>query len=297
MAIRVGISGWRYEPWRGVFYPDDLRQRDELAFASKLFNSIELNGSFYSLQRPEYYTRWRDETPDGFVFAVKGPRYITHLKRLRDIEGPMANFFASGVLALEAKLGPILWQFPPNFRYDTHTFDTFFEMLPTTREDAIEIALRHTGVVEGRAYLASKTTGALRHAIEIRHESFRNDEFLQSLRDRNFALVVADTAGKWPLMEEQTADFSYVRLHGDEVLYTSGYGDKALEMWAKKIRAWTSHDRDAYVYFDNDIKAHAPFDAMELAKKLGVKWSLTPMPMKRAKVKRRPAPRRKRFIF
>ncbi len=297
MAIRVGISGWRYEPWRGVFYPDDLRQRDELAFASKLFNSIELNGSFYSLQRPEYYTRWRDETPDGFVFAVKGPRYITHLKRLRDIEGPMANFFASGVLALEAKLGPILWQFPPNFRYDKPTFDDFLHRLPTTRKLAVANAQHHTGVVDGRTYLDSKTTGVLRHAVEIRHESFRNDEFLQSLREHNIALVVADTAGKWPLMEEQTADFSYIRLHGDEVLYTSGYGDKALEMWAEKIRAWTRDNRDAYVYFDNDIKAHAPFDAMELAKKLGVKWALTPMPMKRAKVKRTTAPRRKRFIF
>ncbi len=297
MAIRVGISGWRYEPWRGVFYPDDLRQRDELAFASKLFNSIELNGSFYSLQRPEYYARWRDETPDGFVFAVKGPRYITHLKRLRDIEGPMANFFASGVLALEAKLGPILWQFPPNFRYDKPTFDDFLHRLPTTRKLAVANAQHHTGVVDGRTYLDSKTTGVLRHAVEIRHESFRNDEFLQSLREHNIALVVADTAGKWPLMEEQTADFSYIRLHGDEVLYTSGYGDKALEMWAEKIRAWTRDNRDAYVYFDNDIKAHAPFDAMELAKKLGVKWALTPMPMKRAKVKRTTAPRRKRFIF
>ena len=297
MAIRVGISGWRYEPWRGVFYPDDLRQRDELAFASKLFNSIELNGSFYSLQRPEYYTRWRDETPDGFVFAVKGPRYITHLKRLRDIEGPMANFFASGVLALETKLGPILWQFPPNFRYDTHAFDDFLRRLPTTRRLAVANAQHHTGVVDGRTYLDSKTTGVLRHAVEIRHESFRSDEFLQSLREHNIALVVADTAGKWPLMEDQTADFSYVRLHGDEVLYTSGYGDKALEMWAEKIRGWTRDDRDAYVYFDNDIKAHAPFDALELAKKLGVKWALTPMPMKRAKVKRTSTPRRKRFIF
>ena len=297
MAIRVGISGWRYEPWRGVFYPDDLRQRDELAFASKLFNSIELNGSFYSLQRPEYYTRWRDETPDGFVFAVKGPRYITHLKRLRDIEGPLANFFASGVLALEAKLGPILWQFPPNFRYDKDTFDDFLHRLPTTRRLAVANAQHHTGVVEGRTYLDSKTTGVLRLAVEIRHESFRSDEFLQSLRDHNVALVVADTAGKWPLMEEQTADFSYVRLHGDEVLYTSGYGDKALEMWAKKIRSWTHADRDAYIYFDNDIKAHAPFDAMELAKKLGVKWALTPLPMKRAKVKRTKVPRKKRFIF
>jgi uncharacterized protein YecE (DUF72 family) len=154
-------------------------------------------------------------------------------------------------------------------------------------------------VVEGRAYLESKTAGPLRHAIEVRHESFRSDEFLSSLRERNIALVVADTAGKWPLMEEQTADFSYVRLHGDEVLYTSGYGNKALEKWAEKVRSWTSGGRDAYVYFDNDIKAHAPFDAMELAKKLGVRWALTRLPTKRAQVKVKSAttPRKKRFIF
>lgn len=299
MSIRVGISGWRYQPWRGVFYPDELRQRDELAFASKLFNSIELNGSFYSLQRPEYYTRWRDETPNGFVFAVKGPRYITHLKRLRDIDGPIANFFASGVLALEAKLGPILWQFPPNFRYARERFAEFFDQLPLTRSRGAAMAQDHTDVVEGRTYLESKTAGPIRHAIEVRHESFRSDEFLSSLRDRNIALVVADTAGKWPLIEEQTADFSYVRLHGDEELYTSGYGDKALEKWAEKIRGWTGDGRDAYVYFDNDIKAHAPFDALELAKKLGVKWALATLAMKRAKVrvKRATTPRKKRFIF
>ena len=192
-----------------------------------------------------------------------------------------------------------MWQFPPNFRYDAAKFEDFFGQLPMTRADAVETAQRHNSVVEGRSYLESQTAGDLRHAIEVRHESFRDHEFFESLRAHNVALVVADAAGKWPLMEVQTADFSYVRLHGDEVLYTSGYGEKALEMWAEKLRGWTRGGRDAYVYFDNDIKAHAPFDAMELAKKLGVKWSLAPMPMKRAKakVKRAEPRRRKRFIF
>lgn len=287
-VIRIGISGWRYPPWRGVFYPKGLRQRDELAHGASLFPSIEINGSFYSLQRPTSYGAWREATPDGFQFAVKAPRYITHIKRLRDIETALANFFASGVLRLGPKLGPILWQFPPSFRYERGRMEKFLADLPRTTADARELARGHDHHIHGRAWLRIDRSRRLRHAIEIRHASFECDEFVRQLRRHRVALVVADTAGKWPFMEDVTADFLYVRLHGDAELYTSGYTPDALARWARKIEAWrrgTQADdvktrlaapkprragRDVFVYFDNDVKVHAPYDAMNLAHRLGL---------------------------
>jgi len=254
-TIRIGISGWRYEPWRGAFYPADLPQRDELAYASRKLATIEINGSFYSLQRPEYYARWRDETPPGFVFSVKGSRYLTHMKRLRDIEAPLENFFASGMASLSDKLGPFLWQFPPNFAFDRERLAAFFELLP---RDTATLGVR-------------RANRKLRHAIEIRHRSFETPAFVDLLREHDIAYVVADTAGKWPAAEDVTSDFVYVRLHGDRKLYESGYTIAALERWAARIRAWSTA-RDVFVYFDNDIKVKAPRDAMRLADMLGVAW-------------------------
>jgi uncharacterized protein YecE (DUF72 family) len=287
--IRIGISGWRYPPWRGVFYPKDLVQRDELHYASRCFPSIELNGSFYSLQRPENYARWYEDTPRGFVFAVKGPRFITHVKRLREIEAPLANFFASGVFELREKFGPLLWQFPGNFKYDHDRFARFFERLPRDTEAALKLARRRDFRMKGRARLAIDRKRRLRHAIEIRHPSFLDEDFVALLREHGIALVVADTAGKWPYVEDLTADFVYMRLHGDEQLYVSGYTDAALDRWAARIRAWSAGSqvrdaeliskkppkrrasRDVYCYFDNDAKVKAPFDAMKLAEKLGLR--------------------------
>ncbi|MBA2744404.1 MAG: DUF72 domain-containing protein, partial [Chthoniobacterales bacterium] len=141
--LRIGISGWTYPPWRGVFYPKGLAQHRELEFASRAHNSIEINGSFYSLQRPSSYQRWYEQTPQGFVFSVKGPRFITHMKKLRDVQTPLANFFASGVLALREKLGPVLWQFPPNFGWNEQRFRDFFELLPKTTTEAAQLARLH----------------------------------------------------------------------------------------------------------------------------------------------------------
>ena len=286
--IRIGISGWRYPPWRGVFYPKGLVQRDELAYASRHFPSIELNGSFYSLQRPESYARWRDATPRGFVFAVKAPRFITHVRRLRDIYAPLANFFASGVFELRDKLGPVLWQFPANFKYDHDLFARFFERLPRDTEAALKLARRRDFRMKGRARLAIDRKRRLRHAIEIRNPGFLQPSFIALLRAHDIALVVADTAGKWPYVEEVTASFLYLRLHGDKQLYTSGYTHQALDRWAARIRAWSEgsqprdaarvrdapapprrKSRDVYCYFDNDAKVHAPFDAAKLIEKLG----------------------------
>jgi uncharacterized protein YecE (DUF72 family) len=282
--VRIGISGWRYAPWRGVFYPKGLRQADELGFAARHFDSIELNGSFYSLQSPELYSSWHRATPSGFVFSIKGSRFITHMKRLRDFERPLANFFASGPLCLEEKLGPFLWQFPQQLAFDGR-FEPFFAALPRDTQAARELAARHDRRVRRPAF-GSPTDRPLRHAVEVRHESFRTPEFVALLRRHGLALVVADTAGRWPYFEDVTADFVYVRLHGDEKLYVSGYSPAALTHWAQKIDAFRRGSpgnepalvspvrakrgpRDVFVYFDNDVKVHAPFDAASLMRKLG----------------------------
>jgi len=270
--IRIGISGWRYEPWRGVFYPEGLAQRRELEYCGRQFSTVEINGSFYSLQRPEYYEAWYRETPPGFLFAVKGSRYITHMLRLNKIEKPLANFYASGILNLREKLGPFLWQFPPMFHFKPERLEAFFRLLPRTTEQALSLARRRDARMTGRSRLAIDANRPLRHAIEIRHESFMNDDFLKLLRKHRIGLVVADTAGKWPKMFDVTADFVYVRLHGDKVIYASGYNSRALDEWAARIRAW--HRRaDVYVYFDNDVKVKAPYDAQALMRKLGLTWS------------------------
>jgi len=270
--VRIGISGWRYDPWRKVFYPEGLPQRRELEFCGRHFPTVEINGSFYSLQRPEYYEQWYDETPQGFTFAVKGSRYITHMLRLSKIEKPLANFFASGILNLRDKLGPFLWQFPPMFAFKPERLEAFFRLLPRTTEQALALARRRDQRMIGRSRLAIDANRRLRHAVEIRHPSFMTGEFVALLRKHNIGLVVADTAGKWPKMFHVTADFVYVRLHGDIKIYSSGYSDRALASWSRRIRNWDRDGRDVYVYFDNDVKVKAPFDALNLMAKLGLEW-------------------------
>ncbi|MGE5720284.1 MAG: DUF72 domain-containing protein, partial [Nocardioidaceae bacterium] len=228
--IRIGISGWNYAGWRGDFYPKGLVQRLELAYAAERLTSIEINGSFYSLQRPSSYAAWREQTPDDFVFAVKGGRFITHMKKLAGVETALANFFASGVLALGPKLGPVLWQLPPNLGFDAERLTSFFEQLPRTTAAAAEVAKRHDSKVpDDRALTAAEADRPIRHALEVRHHSFATPEAVALLRAHDVALVVADTAGRWPLVEEATSDHMYVRLHGDLELYTSGYTPQALD--------------------------------------------------------------------
>src|ERR1700732_3864275 len=235
--IRIGISGWRYKPWRGVFYPKGLPQNRELAYAAETFRSIEINGTFYSLQTPASFERWAAETPDDFVFAVKGPRYITHMLRLREIKPPLANSVASGVFRLGRKLGPILWQFPPNFRFDPKRIEAFLKLLPQDTEKAAAIARRHDKWLKKRVDVRPAMHGPLRHAIEIRHESFLVKEFIDLLRAYDVAMVCAD-AVEWPRRMDLTAEFVYCRLHGSEVLYASGYGDKDLDQWARCVAPW-----------------------------------------------------------
>ena len=285
--IRIGISGWRYGPWRGTFYPKGLAQRRELEYASRQVNSIEINGSFYSLQRPQNYRQWYDETPDTFVFSVKGGRFITHMRKLKDVEVPLANFLASGVLCLKEKLGPILWQFPPQMHFNPERFETFFRMLPRDTEAAAEYAKGHDARLKGRSWTKADAKRPMRYAVEIRHDSFVVPEFFQMLRRYSIAFVLADTAGRWPYAEDMTADFVYARLHGDVELYVSGYDNPALDRWAARFEAWRGGTeppdakrvlptpakkvtpRDLFVYFDNDVKVRAPFDAINLARRLG----------------------------
>ena len=301
--IRIGISGWRYPGWRGKFYPQGLVQRRELEFAAERFDSIELNGSFYSLQRPESYRAWYAEVPPGFEFAVKGSRFITHMLKLRNVGPALANFFASGVLALEDKLGPILWQFPPQLGFDGR-FEEFLAALPRDMGQGAALARQHDERVHGRSFTSPRSRRPLSYAIEVRHASFCTAEFVALLRRYGVALVVADTAGRWPLLEDVTANFIYVRLHGDVELYASGYRRAALEGWAERIRAWSSgaepavarrvsrpaalrrRGRDVYVYFDNDAKVHAPYDALALRRMLG----LEPAGLALGQTARRPAP-------
>ena len=284
--LRIGISGWTYAGWRGVFYPPDVARKHELEYASRQMNSIEINGTFYSLQYPSSFRSWYEATPPRFQFAVKGSRFITHMKKLKAVNTALANFFASGVLLLKEKLGPILWQFPPQLAYHEEKFANFLELLPKTTSAASRLARKHDDRVTGRAAIKADADRPIRHAFEVRHDSFLNESFVQMLRKHRAALVFADTAGLWPYAEDVTADFVYIRLHGASELYTSGYRDEELDHWAERIRKWSRGseprdaaltstssppkraERDVYVYFDNDRKVRAPFDATRLAERL-----------------------------
>lgn len=284
--VRIGISGWRYPPWRGTFYPKGLAQARELEYASQQLNSIEINGSFYSLQRPSSYRQWAAQTPEDFVFTIKGSRFITHMKRLKDIDTPLATFLASGMLALGPKLGPMLWQLPPNMPYDHDQLARFLAKLPTSTEQAAQLAKHHDAkLTEAQVVTETDQNRPLRHALEVRHPSFADPTLIQLLRDHNVALVIADSAGKFPVLEDVTADFVYIRLHGEEELYVSGYDTASLDRWADRVRQWRSGQirrtpntittlpasraaRDVFLYFDNDAKVHAPYDAIALTKRL-----------------------------
>ncbi|ASD64615.1 DUF72 domain-containing protein [Bdellovibrio bacteriovorus] len=280
MEYRIGTSGWVYPPWRNNFYPQNLPQKKELFYASRHLSSIEINGSFYSYQKPSTYLHWYSETPDDFVFSVKGPQYITHISRLKEVEMPLANFFASGVLHLREKLGVFLWQLPPSFVFNpekAERLENFFHLLPRSFEDAGELAKKSERFSAEYSPDIIRIKKPIRHAIEVRHHSFENPEFIELLRHNDVALVFAETAGKWPYMEDITSDFLYLRLHGDETFYNKGYEPEQLRWWAQRIKIWAQGRnpkdsltllpatnggvRDVFVFFDNDLKIKAPQDA------------------------------------
>jgi len=268
--VFVGISGYDYRGWKDSFYPPGVPRRSWLAFSSRIFNSIELNGTFYSLKSPATFSRWAEDAPDdGFVFAVKGGRYITHNLKLRNCETALGNFFASGILALGRKTGPFLWQLPATYRFEASRLDAFMRALPKDSDAAARVAKRHDHRLRHGVLIRGDEAVAYRHAFEVRHPSYFCDEFYELLRRHGCAFVIADTAGKFSYAEQVTADFVYVRLHGSSALYASDYTDEELAAWAAKVREWTGPGRgnglDAYIYFDNDAKVHAPYNAMQLA--------------------------------
>jgi len=283
-VIRVGISGWTYQPWRGTFYPAGLPVRRQLAYVAEQMTSVEVNASFYGLLRPSTYARWTTEVEPvagkDFVFAVKGSRFITHMRKLVEPTVALANFYASGVLALAERTGPFLWQLPATFRYDEAKLAAFLEALPRTAGQAAELAAGHDARVDGDRALTTTTVPdlPLRHAFEVRHESFREPGFAALLRHHGVALVLSDNPGTWPVFDEVTAPFAYVRLHGHEELYASGYDDAALETWATKVRGWSDAGLDVYVYCDNDAKVRAPFDAIGLLGRLPALGPADPLP-------------------
>lgn len=282
MAVRVGVSGWSYPQWRGDFYPRGLRHSAELSHVASRMTALEINASFYRLQRPATYARWAEETPPTFRFAVKGSRYISHLRSLRDVRVPLANFLASGPLVLGERLGPMLWQLPANLAYHEEAMSAFLSLLPRTTTEAAELAREHDARIldeAGRSSLdgASVDTASaveaasadaerpLRHAIEPRHPSFGSPAAVAALTRHQVALVVADSAGEFPTFDQVTTDLTYVRLHGPEQLYGGGYDAGQLERWAARVRRWHETTGEAWVFFDNDADGRAPHDAVALS--------------------------------
>ena len=232
--IWAGIGGWTYEPWRGSFYPAGLPHARELSFASRALTSIEINGTFYRTQKPDTFRKWADETPDGFVFAVKAPRYAVNKRVLAEARPSIERFAESGLDQLGEKLGPVLWQFAPTKRFDAGDFAAFLAALP--RE------------ANGKP---------LRHALEVRHESFRTPEFSELAAKAGAAIVIADS-DSYPLIEEATADFTYVRLMKARADVETGYSEAELAAWRKRAGAWAKGGRDVFVYFINGAKERAP---------------------------------------
>ena len=258
--IRVGIGGWTFEPWRGVFYPKGLTQKRELEYASQHLTTIEINGTFYGSQKPATFAKWHDETPDNFVFALKAPRFAAHRRVLAEARDSIDRFVASGVLELKDKLGPINWQFPPTKQFDAEDFGSFLELLPAE--------------ADGRT---------LRHAVEVRHESFCNETFVALARKHNVAIVVAGDS-KYPQIADPTAPFVYARIMGTEEAHPLGYAKKSLDQWIERAQTWASGGtpddldsygraapkkaRDVYLFVISGHKAHNPAAAMALIERI-----------------------------
>jgi uncharacterized protein YecE (DUF72 family) len=260
-TIHIGVGGWVYEPWRGVFYPDGLTQKRELEYASRKLTSIEINGTFYGSQKPASFQKWRDETPENFVFALKGPRYATHRRVLAEAGDSVERFLASGVMELKDKLGPINWQFMPSTKFDPADFEGFLKLLPKS--------------VQGRT---------IRHAVELRHDSFRTPDAIAIAREHGVAIVLAGDSD-YPLITDVTAPFVYARIMGTAEKETNGYSGKALDNWARRARAWASGDapddletvapspkkgepRDVFLYVISGAKLRNPAAAMALIERV-----------------------------
>jgi len=281
-TIRLGTAGWVYEPWRDNFYPKGLKQKDELSYSSARLGNIEINATFYSHQKAASFENWAAATPDDFVFSVKGHQLVTHIKRLKDVEIPVANFLASGVLALGRKLGPFCWQLPGNTRYDADRMEAFLALLPHTPEALVALASKSEGL-KNEPYLDAAGVTKVRHAIEVRHESFATPRFIEQLRAHNVALVVADTS-EWRYID-QTADFAYARLQGAPGAEAYTADERAVRgQW---LKAWAEGrpvgdgkyvtgpeasppPRDVHAFFVSTDKDNAPHNARAVMAQLGL---------------------------
>jgi uncharacterized protein YecE (DUF72 family) len=286
--VFIGMSGWTFPGWRGDFYPNGLVQKNELAYASRQVNSIEINGTFYSLQRPPTFQKWYAETPEDFCFSLKGPQYITHIRRLKDVKEPLCNFLASGVLCLKEKLGPLLWQFPPNVMLKDDRFEKFLELLPRDTKEAAAMAKEHTSKMDGRAFTKAEGNFPLRHVFEFRHPSFKDKDFIKLMAKHNVAIVVAHSGLKSPYIEDLTSDFVYGRMHGQEPKFKKGYTKDVISWLSERVKCWSegnqpedahcvailkpkSMKRDVFIYFDTEEKKYAPHDAVHLIQALGAR--------------------------
>ncbi len=260
-ALYIGIGGWTFAPWRGVFYPDKLPQRQELEYAASKLTSIEINGTFYGSQKPESFRKWASEVPDGFMFSLKGPRFATNRRVLAEAGDSIKRFYDSGVLELRDRLGPVLWQFAPTKKFDEADFGQFLDLLPRERDGQV-----------------------LRHVIEVRHDSFCVPAFIALLRERGIAPVFSEHA-TYPAIADVTADFVYARLQKGKDSIATGYPPKALDAWAGRLQAWArgsepddltkvtatkpkKQSRDVFAYVIHEGKVHAPAAAMELIERL-----------------------------
>jgi uncharacterized protein YecE (DUF72 family) len=259
--IRVGIGGWVFEPWRGTFYPEGLAQKRELEYASRKLSTIEINGTYYGSQKPDSFRKWHDETPDDFVFSLKGPRFATNRRVLAEAGSSIERFFESGVTELKDKLGPVNWQFMPTKKFDAEDFAAFLDLLPKS--------------IDGRK---------IRHAVEVRHESFRTPDFVKLVAAQGVAIVAAADAD-YPQIGDATAPFVYARIMGTAADETLGYPKKALDRWAARAKAWaeggaapdietvTAHKplksgRDVFLYVISGAKEKNPAAAMAIAERL-----------------------------
>lgn len=266
-TIRTGTAGWVYAPWRGTFFPAGLVQKKELAYAASHLTSIEINATFRANQKPESFARWAAETPEDFRFSVKGPQLVTHIRRLKNCEMELANFFASGPLALGKRLGPFVWQLPPNLSFDANSFETFLALLPKDHGSYLGLAGKADST-KAAPYLDASKVGPIRHAIEPRHPSFNTPEADALLRAHNVARVIADTPEN--PARELTADFAYCRLQGPARPDASVYQPADIEDWAKIMGAWRDQGHDVFAYFVHEDKLHAPANAIALRQALGI---------------------------
>ena len=266
-TIRTGTAGWVYEPWRGSFFPQGLVQKKELAYAASRLTSIEINATFRANQKPESFARWAGETPEGFQFSIKGPQLVTHIRRLKNCAPELANFFASGPLALGDRLGPFVWQLPPNLAFDPESLAAFLALLPRDIDAYLALAGQADGL-KAKPYLDANGVTHIRHAIEPRHKSFDAPEANALLKAHNVARVIADTTDNPG--RELTADFAYCRLQGPARPDATGYKQADIVDWAETIGAWRDKGHDVFAYFVHEDKLHAPANAISLREALGI---------------------------